>query len=97
MILEVTKCTEDWTKDDCQQNEGRVPVVLVVDGIDAQEHEDDRFRAAAQHLHGVLDGRVRFGRNVAFDVVLHRDSAKSNPASIENVIIKSQSFNRIKY
>ena len=76
----ITDCSEKGAKENGQQNEGRVPVVLVMDGVDAQKHENDRLRAAAQHLHGVFDGRVRLGRYVALDIVLHRYAAKRDAA-----------------
>lgn len=78
--VEVTNRSEDWTEKNCQQDEGRVPVVLIIDGIHTQEHEDDRLRAAAQHFHGVLDGCVRFRRYVAFNIVLHGDATKCDSA-----------------
>ena len=79
MRRERTDGSEDGTEEDGEENEGRVPVVLIVDRVDAEEHEDDRFRAAAQHLHGVLDGRMRLGRYVALHVVLHRYAAEGDP------------------
>lgn len=51
----------------------------VINRIDTQEHEDNGFGTAAQHLHGVLDGCMRFGRDIAFDVIFHRDAAKCDP------------------
>ena len=54
--------------------------MLIVDGVDAQEHEDDGLGAAAQHFHGVFNCSVRLWRNVAFHVILHRDAAKRDPA-----------------
>ena len=56
--------------------------MVVVHRVDAQEHEDDRLRAARQHLHSVLDRRVRLGRDVALHVVLHRDAAECDPAPV---------------
>jgi len=53
-----TDGSEDRAEENGEEDEGRVPIVLVVDGVDAEEHEDDRLRAAAQHFHSVLDGRV---------------------------------------
>lgn len=60
--------------------------MLVVDRVHTKEHEDDRLRRAAQHLHGVFDGGVRLWRDVAFHVVLHRDAAKRDPAKTKNKI-----------
>ena len=76
-----TDGSEQRTEQNGQQDECRVPVVLVVDRVDAEEHENNRLRTAAQHLHGVFDGRVRFGRDVAFHVVFHRDAAERDPAA----------------
>jgi hypothetical protein len=45
--------------------------VLVVNGGHAQEHEDDRLGAARQHLHRVLDRRLRVARYIALHVVLN--------------------------
>ena len=50
--------------------------MVVVNGGHAQEHEDDRFRRSAQHLHGILQRRLRVGRDVPLDVVLAGDAAK---------------------
>ena len=77
-----TDGSEDGAEENGEEDEGRVPVVLVVDGVDAEEHEDDGLRTAAQHLHCVLDGRVRLGRYVALHVILHRYPAESDPVHI---------------
>ena len=50
--------------------------MIVVDGCHAEEHEDDGLRGAAQHLHGVLERRLRVGRDVSLHVVLARDAAE---------------------
>jgi hypothetical protein len=39
-----------------------------MDGCDTEEHEDDCFRGAAQHLHGVLQRRLRVWTYVVVDV-----------------------------
>lgn len=44
-----------------------------------QEHKNDRFGRATQHLHGVFDGGVRFMGNIRFHVVFHGYSAKGYP------------------
>ena len=54
--------------------------MAVVDRGQAEEHEDDRLRGAAQHLHGVLHRRVGLVRDVRLHVVLHRDPAERDPA-----------------
>lgn len=50
--------------------------MVFVDGRNAQKHKNDRFRRAAQHFHGILDGRMRFVRNVGLHVIFHRDTTK---------------------
>lgn len=52
----------------------------VVDSGHTQEHEDDGLRGTAQHLHRVLDSRMRFVRDVSFHVILHCDATKCNAA-----------------
>ena len=52
--------------------------MVVVDGGDTQEHEDDRLRRAGQHLHRVLQRRLRVGRDVSLDVVLAGDATEGN-------------------
>lgn len=89
MNLEVTNGTEDRTEKYRQQDEGRVPVVLIVDGINAQKHEDDRLRAAAQHLHGIFDGCVGLWRNVTFNIILHRDATKRDSVPSQNKNLQS--------
>lgn len=43
---------------------------------DAKEHEDDGLRATRQHLHRILDGRVRLVRYIGLDVILHGNTAE---------------------
>lgn len=50
----------------------------VVDRGHAQKHEDDGFGRRGQHFQRVLDGGVRFVRNVLLHVVLHRDAAEGD-------------------
>lgn len=50
--------------------------MIVVNGGHAQKHEDDRFRRSAQHLHRVLQRRLRVGRDVPLDVILAGDAAE---------------------
>lgn len=50
--------------------------MVVVDRGYSEEHEDDGLRRRGQHLHGILDGRVRFERDVCFYVVFHCYTAK---------------------
>ena len=52
--------------------------MVVVDGGDTQEHEDDGLRGSGQHLHGILQRRLRVGRNVSLDVVLASDAAEGD-------------------
>lgn len=74
------------TKQNGQEDEPRVPVVALVHGRDAQEHEDDRFRGTAQHFHRVFDRRVRLVGNVGFHVVFHGDTAEGYPATTKNLM-----------
>ena len=53
--------------------------MIVVNGGHAQEHEDDRLRGGAQHLQGVLQRRLRLGRDVALDIILHCDATECDP------------------
>ena len=55
---------------------------------DTQEHEDDSFRGATQHLHCVLDGCMGFVGYVCLDIVLHRDAAEGYSEG-ENWIVKA--------
>ena len=64
---------EDCAEEDGEDDEPPVPVVLVVDGGHAQEHEDHRLGAARQHLHPVLNRRLRAARHVSFHVVLYKN------------------------
>lgn len=57
-------------------NEPRVPVVSIVHRGDSEEHEYDRLRTARQHLHRVLDGRVRLMRYIGLNVILHGNTAE---------------------
>jgi len=50
-----------------------------VNGCDAEEHEDDGLGGAAQHLHGVLQRRLRVGRDVALHIVLASYAAECDP------------------
>ena len=52
--------------------------MVVVDGGHAQEHEDDGLAGPGQHLHGVLQGGLGLGADVALHVVLHRDAAEGD-------------------
>ena len=61
---------EYGTEDNGEDNKPPVPVVVVVDGRHAEEHEDGRLGAARQHLHGVLDRRLRLARHVALHIIL---------------------------
>ena len=61
---------EDGTEEDGENNEPPVPVMLVMYCGHAQEHEDDRLRAAGQHLHRVLDRRLRAARHIPLNVIL---------------------------
>jgi len=56
MVLS-TDCSVNTAEQDCEQDEGSVPFVLVVYGTYTQEHEYDRLRAVAQHLEATFDGR----------------------------------------
>lgn len=67
---------EDYGHDD----KPRVPVVRVVHRGHAEEHEYDGLRAARQHLHRILDGRMGLVRYIGLDVVLHGDAAECYPA-----------------
>ena len=53
--------------------------MVVVNGRNAEEHEDDGLGGAAQHLHGVLKRRLRVGGDVALHVVLASDAAECDP------------------
>lgn len=66
------------TEEDRQQYKGDVKVVIVIDCGHAQEHEDDRFRRAGQHLQRILDRCVTLLADVRLDVILHRDPAKGD-------------------
>lgn len=57
--------------------------MVLVDSRNTEEHENDRLRAAAQHLHGVLDGRVRLVGDVRLHVVLHCYTTECNPSKIK--------------
>lgn len=46
---------------------------------DAEEHEYYGLRATRQHLHCVLDGRVRLVRYIGLDVILHGNTAEGYP------------------
>ncbi len=67
--------------------------MVVVDCGYAQEHEDDRFRRSTQHLHGILQRRLRVGRDVPLDVVLAGDAAECNSKNHEKNVNKQQGFN----
>ena len=75
----LTKSSEDNTEDEAEEDEGRVPHVVVIDGGHAKEHEDDGLTQRCQHLHEVLDGRVRLSRDVHFYVLFHYDAAEYTP------------------
>ena len=81
-----TNCSVDCAEEDCETNVWPVPDVIVVNGGNAEEHEDDRFRGAAQHLHGVLQGRLRVGGNVSLDVVLASDAAECDAVEWRKVL-----------
>ena len=66
--------------------------MVVVYGGHAEEHEDDRLAGSAQHLHGVLERRLRLGADVALHVVLHRDAAKCDPEKDKKKIILREAF-----
>ena len=74
----LTNNPEEGTKADGKEDKGPVPLVVVVDGGHAEEHEDDGLRARAQHLEAVLEGRLRLGADVPLHVVLHRDAAEGD-------------------
>jgi len=78
----------DRAEDDGHDDEPRVPVVLVVDRGDAEEHEYDGFRAARQHLHRILDGRMGLVGYIGFDVVLHGDAAERDPATKRSDVLR---------
>ncbi len=59
------------TEEDGEYDEPPVPVVLVVNGGHAQEHEDHRLGATRQHFHRVLDRRLRVARYIALHVILN--------------------------
>ena len=78
--IQTTKTNQQLTnkpiheaEDEAAEDEGAVPLVQfrVRDSRRPQEDEDDRLTDAAQHLHEVLDGRVRLARDVGLDVRLH--------------------------
>ena len=72
----LTDDPEEGAESDGEEDEGPVPLVVVVDRGHAQEHEDDRLRAGAQHLQSVLQRRLGFRADVPLHVVLHRDAAE---------------------
>ena len=59
--------------------------MLVVNGVDTEQHEDDCLRAAAQHFHGVLDGRVGFGWYVGLHIILHGEAAEHDGQNARHV------------
>lgn len=48
----------------------------VIDGADAQKHEDDALGPVAQHLQTALDGGEGRRRNIFSDVILHGNAAE---------------------
>ncbi len=50
----ITDDPEECAEADGAEDKVPVPLVVVVDGGHAEEHEDDGLGRAAQHLHGVL-------------------------------------------
>lgn len=68
--------TEYRTEHYRQHHKPGVPVVPVVDGRHAQEHEYDRFGRAGHHFQGVLYGCVGFLRDVRLHIVFHGDAAE---------------------
>lgn len=93
--IENTYSPENGTEEDGEQYKCRVPVVLVVDRVDSEKHKDDRLGTAAQHLHRVLDGCVRLGGNVTFDVVFHRYSTKRD--AVTNKKKREEKLDLVKF
>lgn len=83
----ITQRSPDQTEGKSEAHEGPVPLVVLPDGGHAHEDEDQGLADAAQHLHEILDGRVRLLRHVFFHILIHRhcassDSARKDTASV---------------
>ena len=66
---------DNKTEYECPDDEARVPLLVVGDGDDAEEEEDDAVGEGGQRLDAVLDRRVRLGPHVGEGVPLLHDAA----------------------
>jgi len=67
----------DCAEDEGPEGEPGVPLVLMADGDDAQEEEDDAVGEGAHGLDGILDGGVTLLGNVGEGVPFLGDSASN--------------------
>ena len=83
----ITQCTPDQTEGKGEADKGPVPLMVLPNSGYAHEDEDQGLADTAQHLHEILDGRVRFLRYIFLHVFVHShctssDSAREDTASI---------------
>ena len=83
----LTNEPENQAKEQSHQHEGRVPLVVVDDGGDAQVHEDNRLTNWRQHLHEILNGRMRLLWYVFLHVSLHWYTTKRAAANGKNYFV----------
>lgn len=86
-LLSLTDGSPDQTEGQGEADEGPVPLVILPNSGHAHEDEDQGLTDTAQHLHEILDGRVRFLRYIFFHILVHShctssDSARKYTASI---------------
>jgi hypothetical protein len=77
----LTNDSENRAENYCQENKPGVPSVVVVDRSNSQEHENNRFRGAAQHLQGIFYCCVGFVRYIGLHIIFHGYTTKSYSAS----------------
>lgn len=78
IVVELTDDAEDRTEYYCEDNEPRVPNVITIDCRNSEEHENNCFWRAAQHLQGILDGCMGFMRYIGFHVIFHGNTTESD-------------------
>ena len=83
-----TDCSVEGTEKYGKQNEGGVPLVVVVDRSDAQEQEYYGLRAIANRLQSLVDGRQRSWGHILRHVILHSDTAKHDPDDLKRKLFR---------
>lgn len=87
-----TECPPNETENDREANVGPVPLVVLSNGGNSEEDEDEGVAHTAPHLHEVLDCGVGLEGDVGLHVTLHAHGTGNDAEEVKNKQQKRNTF-----